>query len=281
MRKTASLDFRCLAFTVLTTSSPDKRDTILVMEKNFCANCGAALSPGHKYCSSCGRPVDTSAAPAHPQAAAHSQPQPAASPHNPGLSHANPAQTAEARAALERIKHPTAKRHSEIITTDDTNGEQVVKVRSLHPNAVWLFFLQYLGKSSIILLLFVVAAVVEPVLSVLFVMVYFLAVYGVSRLTFKNYEFEISPIAFKKVHGILHKYTVNIAFNQIQNINIRRSMIDQILGLAHLEIETSGTGGVVEKNVGGLPTVSEGYIPGITPQEADDIMQLMLSRVEN
>lgn len=224
--------------------------------KNFCPNCGVAQLPGASFCHGCGRAL---------QAAAVASQAP-----DTGIPNPTP-----------QFKYPIAKRHSEIITTDDTNGEPVVKFRNLHPSAVWLFFFQFLGKSSILLLLFVLTAVFEPLLAILFTSLYFIVLYIIARLNYNNFEFEVSTMAFHKIYGVFHKYSVNIAFDQIQNINMRRSILDQMLGLAHLEIETAGTGGGVHKSIGGLITSSEGYIPGITPDEANDVKALMFARIHD
>lgn len=89
----------------------------------------------------------------------------------------------------------------------------------------------------------------------------------------------MSAHVFRKEYGVLRKYSVNIAFDQIQNINMRRSVLDQMLSLAHLELETAETGGGVKKNIGGLFTSLESCTPGISPEEASDVKALILARI--
>jgi membrane protein YdbS with pleckstrin-like domain len=222
---------------------------------NYCPNCGEALDQDVNFCPSCGQSL---------QEVTENIPSP---------------QNSVPTAQLPQFKYAIGKQHSEIITTDDTNGEPVVKFRNLHPNATWLFFFQFMGKTAILLLLFFITAIFDPLLAILFIILYFVVLYVAARINYTNFEFEVSPVAFRKAYGVFHKYTVNIAFDQIQNINMRRSILDQMLGLAHLEIETAGTGGEVKKNVSGLITTSEGYIPGITPEEAADVQALMFARI--
>jgi len=231
------------------------------MTRNFCANCGLQLSGNENFCASCGHQIGAT---------------------TPQTSHGHHAKQPNnhVQDLVKRFEYSDNERHSEIVTVDDANGEPVVKFRNLHPNAIWLFSFQYLGKTAILPLLFLMSFYFEPILAAVALLVYMLAIFFVATLTYKNYEFEVSAVSFRKVYGIFHKYTVNIAFDQIQNINKRRSLIDQMLGLTHLEIETAGTGGTVKRSIAGLPTVSEGYIPGITPQEAEDVMQLMLARIQ-
>lgn len=222
------------------------------VSKNYCDNCGQKLEPDDKFCENCGLQLDESAS--H-----HHRPK---------------------KSASALFNYPKGKRRSEIIVDDKVSGEPVVLFRNLHPNAVWLFFFEYLGKSSILLVLFLLTVLIEPLITVLIVTVYFIILILIAETNYKNFEFEISEMAFRIQYGVFHKYSVNIAFDQIQNINIRRSVIDQILGLSHIEIETAGTGGGVQKNIGGLKTYSEGYIPGVSPEEAADVKVLMLARMK-
>lgn len=222
------------------------------MTANFCSQCGASTADVN-FCPNCGRQVAT-------------LPEPTAA----------PSHSAE---SLPQFDYPEHERHSKIITSHATNGEPIVEFRKLHPNSIWLFVLQYLMRTSILLLLFALTIVVEPLLTLVLVSGYCITVYVTALLNYHHYKFEVSTRAFRKEHGIFHKYTVNIAFDQIQNINMRRSVLDQLLGLAHLEIETAGTGGKVKRQVAALFTFSEGYIPGITVAEARDVKALMLARI--
>ncbi len=234
----------------------------LQMAINYCTNCGSSITLNANFCSSCGQAVAQTATPQ------------AATAENLGK-----AAIEQAAKKLPTFAYPETERHSDIVTSDETNGELVVKFRNLHPTAVWLFFMQYVAKTSIILLLFCLTILIEPFITAGLVIGYFCMLYLTAKLNYNNYQFEVTQMAFRKEYGIFHKYSVNIPFEQVQNVNVRRSVIDQMLGLAHLEIETAGTGGGVEKNVGGLNTRSEGYIPGITPNEAKDIKTLMMHRI--
>ena len=219
------------------------------MKQQFCPYCGTAATRTN-YCANCGGQLQQDA----PLAG---------------------------RAATSQVSfnYPVTERHSDIISDDAANGESVVTFRHLHPNAVWLFFFQYFGKTSILLVLFAMTAMLEPLFSAALIIGYFVSLFVAAELNYNNYKFEVSARAFRKEYGVFHKYSVNIAFDQIQNINMRRSVLDQMLGLAHLELETAGTGGDVKKNIGGLFTSSEGYIPGISPEEARDVKALMLARI--
>lgn len=233
------------------------------MTKKFCSECGAKLAEKSKFCSSCGKQLIADYK--DPRKAEHEAIQHLSQPESPGE---------------RKLRYIKRHRKSDVITTDDENGEPIVKFRNLHPNAIWLFFFQYLGKTAILMLLFGLGLFLEPYISLSFMAVYLVGLFIAAAINYRNYEFEVTPLALHITYGVVHKYSVSVSFEQIQNINKRRTLIDRLLGLAHLEIDTAGTGGEVVKNVGGLMSASEGYIPGVTPDEADDILQLVLARIQ-
>lgn len=160
----------------------------------------------------------------------------------------------------------------------------MIEFRDLHPNATWLFFFSFLGKTFILVVLFGATAFVEPIVAAIMSVSYLIVLFLIARMLYKNYQFEITENAFHKVHGVFHKRNVSIPFEQIQNVNIRRSVIDQMLGLAHVDIETAGESGSSNGHgrptIGGLYSPAEGYIPGISPGEAKDIRNLVLARMQ-
>lgn len=108
---------------------------------------------------------------------------------------------------------------------------------------------------------------------------YLIATYTAARITYTNYQYKVTPTAFIKEYGIVHKNHATVPFATIENININRTLIDRLLGLAHVEIETAGTSGNAQKDiVAGIAATAEGYIPGLSRQEAYDLRDLMLLR---
>lgn len=208
------------------------------------------MDEGARYCAKCGQVVPAS-----------------------GQTH-SPAPT------TPTFHYPNNETHSEI-HTHRTDGVPTIEFRNLHPNAVVLFFFAFLGRTFILIPLFVITAFVEPLVALIMSVSYIIILVLIAKLLYKNYRFEVTPLAFRKEHGVFHKQTVSIPFEQIQNINVRRSVIDQLLGLAHVDIETAGESGANNKGtIGGLYSPAEGYIPGIAPNEARDLKDLLLSRMQ-
>lgn len=240
--------------------------------QKYCDQCGAPLNDDAKFCHSCGAKVDG------PNTSDTEN-------SKPSIKHPLENQLG-ALATLPSFEYDA--KGSEIVKKQDEQGEASVEFRNLHPNAIILFLISYMKLTGIILILFVVMAIVQimstsdfPIYFIMAIPAYFIALYLFARLSYKNYRYEVTKNAFIIDYGILQKQTVNIPYDRIQNINVRRDVIDQFLGLAHLDIETAATGGTVVKNaVGGSRSVSEGYIPGISPKEADDLRTMLLSFID-
>lgn len=159
------------------------------------------------------------------------------------------------------------------------NSLQHVSKRHLAPIAMLAFIINYIVKSSIILLLAAVTILVEPFLSLAILGVYFTGIVLIAILAYNNFFYEIDDTSFQKHYGILHKQTVTIPFEQIQNVNISRSLIEQLLGLASIDIETAGSSGTTKKNVvGALNTTAEGLLPGVTLEQARKLHDLLLQK---
>ncbi|MCA9339245.1 PH domain-containing protein, partial [Candidatus Saccharibacteria bacterium] len=129
------------------------------------------------------------------------------------------------------------------------------------------------------LLLAAVTILVEPLLSSIILSIYFAGIITIAVLAYKNFSYEIDDTSFEKNYGILQKRTVTIPFEQIQNVNISRSLIEQFLGLASIDIETAGNSGTTKKSVvGALNTTAEGLLPGVTLGQARKLHDLLLQK---
>ncbi len=195
---------------------------------NYCSQCGSQLNQRDKFCANCGATISTSqqSPPAAPQAVA------------PQSSSAS--QSGSAR--VPTFEYNDGRSHSRIETHTPQTGayetDATVEFGDLHPTAVWLFFVSYISKSAILIPLIIAGIFIEPLLGIL-LFVYLLGHYIMARITYRKFKFEITPTAFKKEYGILHKRSSSIPFDRVQNVNVSRNLIDRFLGLSHLEIETA------------------------------------------
>jgi len=85
------------------------------------------------------------------------------------------------------------------------------------------------------------------------------------NLKYKNLYYEIADNNFIIYKGVISKKQIVIPYNTLENINIKRSLIEQLIGLATLELDTAGS------------TDIEGTVPGIT--DPIYIMNIIKSKI--
>lgn len=221
---------------------------------NFCPNCGKRADKQNQYCANCGQKlrvnVDTDNSDSTPS-----------------------------------FDYSDEKRHANVRTKKPEQGsfedDAEIEFEELHPNAIWLISIRYLGRSIILVPLIIAGAILMPPLWLLLV-AYLLVHYVIARLVYNNYRFRVDSSSFHKEYGIIHKRHASIPFDTIENINLNRNLLDRLLGLAHVEIETAGVSGNAPKDiVAGVSATSEGYIPGLSYREARDLRDLLLRRAKN
>lgn len=229
----------------------------------YCTQCGASLLQNAKFCAKCGTQVIKKV-----EKIDVSQ------------------QLGSFAISPPTFEYKDNNPHSNIIKHTVTNkktgkSEETVEFKDLHPSAVWLFFLAYIKNTAILAVLLLGVIFLEPLLA-LGLLAYLFILFIVAKIAYNNYKFKVTPTSFRKEFGIVHKQTVSVPFERIQNVNIRRSLLDRMLGLSHIEMETAGTGGNVAKDIiGGTSSTSEGYIPGVDPTEAVDLKDLILLRSQH
>lgn len=162
-------------------------------------------------------------------------------------------------------------------------------MNSLHPRAVVLFFISFIGRSLsiIIFLTFMLIAGIsnnEPELSgltntwplaliaLIIIVLAFSAVWA--KLSYNFYKYELSTSGFKKEEGVIWKKYVTIPYDRIQNVDIYRGPVARLLGLSDLQIQTAGYS-FNNKNTRN----SEGRLFGIEKTEAEHIRNELVNRI--
>jgi uncharacterized membrane protein YdbT with pleckstrin-like domain len=173
--------------------------------------------------------------------------------------------------------------HTQVDTaqyTEDQPATKTIERRHLAPRVKISFMIGYLGKTSILAIMILVGVFLQPIFFGVAAAIYVLMVVIVTELVYNHFYYEINETHFRKEFGIFHKKNVTIPFEQIQNVNIRRSLIDQLLGLARIDLETAGSSAVSQRSVGGGSySLAEGHLPGLTLKDAKEIHDLMLQKV--
>lgn len=95
-----------------------------------------------------------------------------------------------------------------------------------------------------------------------------LPIYAYLHMEYKSFTYELTDTEVVIREGLFTRKTVVIPYMRIQNINTRRTVLERLIGLASLQIETAGAN----------PGASEGILPGISNKEA--LISEILGKVE-
>ncbi len=96
-------------------------------------------------------------------------------------------------------------------------------------------------------------------------------------LFYNRYNYLINSEGVEIRRGILWKKDVTIPFERIQNVDIDRGPIEQLIGIYKVNIFTAGTGSFSSSTLSSGMFGSEGYLPGV--ENAEEIKNQILLRV--
>jgi uncharacterized membrane protein YdbT with pleckstrin-like domain len=157
----------------------------------------------------------------------------------------------------------------------------------------WIFFLQRVHAAFVLLLLTIVLFAIAPqaflastpigdltpyavlaswICLFLFVVV-FAVTFLIAWLIYANYKFCLGEDSLKIKRGILNKEEVAIPYRQIQDVDIRRDLSFQILGLSRIVILTAGHEDEKPEDDG-----SEGILPALDRDLAEWMQAELLKR---
>jgi membrane protein YdbS with pleckstrin-like domain len=224
------------------------------MSTLYCINCGKNVPSKANFCPHCGAPQHGIEAGSFRASA------PPVSLHA-GATAVTAALTNKEKASADEFKN--------------------IENKKLASNAVWTFFVTYLLRTAIIPLLLIIIVIESPLISLIGFIVYIVLLFLFSELVYNNFHYSTDDVGFQKSFGVLHKMQVSIPYQQIQNVNIRRSLADRIFGLCHVSLETAGNSNGARTQVTSTSgTTSEGYLPGLTLEDAKYLHDLLLSRAQ-
>lgn len=206
------------------------------MEKEFCSTCGAEVLQTDNYCTKCGAYVD-------------------------GLVGAN-----EPSPAPVTNKPKQALRES----------LEYIPLRNLPLDAVVFFFFSFFGKSFIIFGLVLVGAILQPMPFIFGLILYFIVLLIITLFIYNNFMYEINEDGLRIQSGVINKHSVALPYEQIQNVNIERTLFDRLLGFSRISIETAGASSAQISGSGVLKSKSEAYIPGLHVDQAKKVHDLLI-----
>ncbi len=221
------------------------------MASIYCSNCGQLITATSNFCQFCG-------------AAQHGDEASVYRAQAPTIIH-----EVGAQAIAQAQKPPTV----------IENKDEIIPRRHLCGRARWSFVIGYLTYTGIIALLLLIGIVFNPLIFGPAVLVYIFVLYLMAALVHSYFYYWIDERGFNTEYGIIQKNNVSIPFNKIHNVNITRSLSDRILGLARIEVETSGNALLQKTNVvAGNMTAAEGMLPGLTLKQAKKVHDILLEK---
>lgn len=252
------------------------------MPQRYCTNCGKLISSHSNYCQFCGsaqRGFEAMAQKAmNKQIKQHPEKFDDKPSSSPGQE-AQPSSDTPAKTSTKKSGPAPIPKKQTYDTDVSITPQRTIEKRRLCQRAVWSFYLSYISKTGLLLLLFLVGSFFDPLLFGLLLISYVMILYITAAIVHRNYYFEVNSSSFRKEYGVLHKIDVTIPFNRIQNVNITRSLSDRILGLSRIDIESAGSSSTTKRNTaGGSNTKSEGHLPGVTLHQAKEIHDLLIDR---
>ena len=163
---------------------------------------------------------------------------------------------------------------NETIDTSKLPRYEAVALTQLHPN-YWkvvlvskgLLFL-VLGIAVVFGLVFIEELADKTLLVVSVYVLLVLVVFSLSYAAFKKkaYAFRNHDVIFRS--GIIATNTMVIPYNRVQHVALHEGFIARFFGLAKIEIFTAG----------GVSSDLE--IPGIAKEQAEDIKQLLMGKIQ-
>ena len=216
------------------------------MSQIYCSNCGTLIAAKSNYCLRCGAPQHGASA-----AVFHAQ--------DPEV--ANP----------QTVTHiPKQAQRSDV---------EYITRRHLGADSLLYFIITNVIKSFIVFALLLIGTVLMPWPFGLVLVVYGVAVLLIAMFTYNNFTYEIDKDGLTLENGVIHKKLVSLPYEQIQNVNIERSVLDRLLGLARISIETAGSAATTGAG-GMLKARAEAVIPGLHMNDAKRVHDLLIDGVD-
>ena len=234
------------------------------MNQKYCSNCGKLISSDSNFCTYCGAPQHGKEASAfRAQSDTVTDPKIIEQMASNAISQAQNQQTTNA-AHLNINDH----------TSQDIVSNPYMPRQTLGTDAILFFILTYWSKTFLMFILILVGVFLLPSVFIFAMVAYLIGIVMTALLVHNNFHFQINEDGLIIERGILYKHTVSVPFEQVQNVNIERAIIDRILGFSRISIETAGA--AVAGAIAGAVPKAEAYIPAIHLDKAKHIHDVLL-----
>lgn len=213
------------------------------MKQLYCSNCGTLVAASANFCTNCG-------------AATHG-----------------------AEAGVYRVQDPPIENPQQVQPIPKQVLRQEIEYiprQHLPADAVLFFFFSFFSKSILIFLLVLVGAVLQPMPFAFGLAAYVVFLVVITMFVYNNFLYQINEDGLVIESGVIYKKSVSLPFEQIQNVNIERTIFDRLLGFSRISIETAGSAVGQPTGTGVLKAKSEAYIPGLHLDQAKKVHDLLI-----
>ncbi|MFV8269918.1 PH domain-containing protein [Flavobacterium sp. GT2N3] len=165
---------------------------------------------------------------------------------------------------------------NETIDTSQLPKFEEVTFTNLHPKYITVVLISLVRIIVIVVLVPILLSMFKPelfsgrvwlILGVLIpVFSILLVVFSIIGFKKKGFAFREHDVLFK--HGIIATNTIVIPYNRVQHVALHEGLISRYFGLAKIEIFTAGG------------SSSDIEIPGIEKEQAENIKQLLMGKIQ-
>jgi membrane protein YdbS with pleckstrin-like domain len=210
------------------------------MNTIYCSNCGQLIPGTSNFCRFCGVPL-----------------------HGP-----------EASAYL--AQQETVLPGEKTVPVSPSKPDTIPKSH-LNSTVIIIFVLNYIKITSLLFPVLLIGIWFQPLIFGLITVLAIVVLLSVAIWAYNNFTYEVTEDGLLIEFGIIHHKTISVPFDQVQNVNIERSVVDRMLNLARISIETAGSAVTQPIQViGGYTARSEAYLPGLTLLQAKMLHDILI-----
>lgn len=161
----------------------------------------------------------------------------------------------------------------------------------LHKGAKWLFRIQIYSVLIFLFIFFGIAFISSLqqfsfnlsktllVISVFSLVLFVLLGELFVNWAYKNWKYEFTEDSLKIEKGVIIKRYKSIPYQRIQNVDITRGILARIIGFSTIDIQTAGYHMVYNSGARGM--ISEGHLPAISTQHAEEIRDFLVKKISH
>ena len=165
---------------------------------------------------------------------------------------------------------------NETLDTSQLPKFEEVAFTALHPKYLLVVLIGLLGTIAMLVLIPTVVSMFKPEFfsgRIWLILGIIIPIFSILLVVFSSIGFKKKGFAFRE-HDVLYRYgiiatnTIVIPYNRVQHVALHEGLVSRYFGLAKIEIFTAGG------------SSSDIEIPGIEKEQAENIKQLLMGKIQ-